>query len=78
VTAGPRSEVYLRQDIANVLSALALAGSGASDPQWRAGYVAALTATAAAFGLEPDMAPWAVVEPARRGRALAIAVGGGL
>jgi hypothetical protein len=67
-----RTEVYLRADIANVLAALAMTAAVAGDPQWRAGYAAALTAAATAFGLESHGAPWAVVEPARRGRMLTV------
>jgi len=65
--SGPRTEVYLRSDIANILAALRLAASTDSDARHRAGYMQALAAVGAAFGVEvaaPNVwppEPWEVV-----------------
>jgi hypothetical protein len=64
--SGPRTEVYLRSDIANILEALRLVASTVNgDVRHRAGYMQALAAVGTAVGLEPKPERWAVVPPQR-------------
>ena len=66
-------DIFLRDDIANVLESVASAGfraaqaAGTADEMYLRGYADALSATALAFGIFPERRGWAPLRGLKRG-----------